>query len=116
LPNFRGFFTMKNSTLKRPVRRRLSSAIGLAVLVSFGGGAFAQDSEGAEQRAAPDQQDSAPTTLDSVTVVGSRIKRAEIEGPAPVTVISRADIDREGFQNVADMLQTLSQNTSSSFT
>lgn len=107
---------MKNSTLKRPVRRRLSSAIGLAVLVSFGGGAFAQDSEDAEQRPAQDQQDSAPTTLDSVTVVGSRIKRAEIEGPAPVTVISRADIDREGFQNVADMLQTLSQNTSSSFT
>ncbi|MET0130453.1 MAG: TonB-dependent receptor [Stenotrophomonas chelatiphaga] len=56
------------------------------------------------------------TTLDRVSVVGSRIKRTDVEGPAPVTVISRAEIDREGFQTVGDMLQTLTQNTTSSFT
>ncbi|MCD9029957.1 TonB-dependent receptor [Luteimonas sp. BDR2-5] len=55
-------------------------------------------------------------TLDTVTVVGSRIKRAEIEGPAPVTVFTRADIDREGFQTVGDMLQTLNQQSTANFT
>ena len=45
-----------------------------------------------------------------------RIKRAEIEGPTVVTVITRQDIDREGFQSVADMLQSLSQNATTSYT
>ena len=101
---------------KRPARGQLSAAITLAMLVTIGGKSYAQSSE-AEQTVPPSQTtQSGATNLDAVTVVGSRIKRAEIEGPAPVTVISREDIDREGFQNVADMLQTLSQNTSSSFT
>ena len=54
--------------------------------------------------------------LDEIVVVGSRIKRAEVEGPAPVTVITREDIDREGFQTVGDALQSLNQNTTASFT
>jgi iron complex outermembrane recepter protein len=66
---------------------------------------------------APAPTDSDATReLDRITVTGSRIKRAEVEGPAPVTVITREEMDREGFQTVADVLQTLSQNTSSSFT
>ena len=31
-------------------------------------------------------------------------------------MITREDIDREGFQSVADMLQTLSQNATTSYT
>jgi outer membrane receptor protein involved in Fe transport len=54
--------------------------------------------------------------LEKVTVVGSMIERATIEGPAPVTVITREDIDREGYQTVGDMLQAISQNTTGSFT
>jgi len=56
------------------------------------------------------------TEIDRVSVVGSRIKRAQVEGPAPVIVITREQINREGFQTVGDALQTLSQNTASSFT
>jgi iron complex outermembrane receptor protein len=81
--------------------------------VPFAGVALAQD---AATQTQPQPSSSQPTDIDKVTVVGSRIKRAEIEGPAPVTVITRADIDREGFQTVGDMLQTLTQNTNSSFT
>ena len=32
-------------------------------------------------------------TLDRIEVTGSRIKRAEVEGPSPVTVITRQDLD-----------------------
>ncbi|WP_196778679.1 TonB-dependent receptor domain-containing protein [Cognatilysobacter tabacisoli] len=94
-------------------RSRLSSALFAAMVVPFAGVALAQD---AATQTQPQPSSSQPTDIDKVTVVGSRIKRAEIEGPAPVTVITRADIDREGFQTVGDMLQTLTQNTNSSFT
>ena len=90
---------------------RLSAALFAALIMPVAGAAFAQDA-GAQQ----DQATSETKTLDKITVVGSRIKRSEIEGPAPVVIITRADIDREGFQSVGDMLQTLNQNTTSSFT
>jgi len=54
--------------------------------------------------------------LAEVVVTGSRIKRAVTEGASPVVVLTNEDIAKEGFQTVADALQTLSQNTTSSFT
>lgn len=104
---------MKNDAVFR--RSRLAQAMALALTLPFAASALAQstpsDDEDQDQ-----QQTSATRQLESITVVGSRIKRAEIEGPAPVTVISREEIDREGFQTIGDVLQTLSQNTASSFT
>lgn len=44
-------------------------------------------------------------TLDRIEVTGSRIKRAEVEGPSPITVISREDIDVSGELSVADFLR-----------
>ena len=87
------------------------TAAQLAALVVPAAPTFAQDaSENQDQtESATTQSPAEATNLDKVTVVGSRIKRAEIEGPAPVTVITRADIDREGFQTVGDMLQTLTR-------
>jgi len=97
-----------------PRRSRLSAALLTAILLPATGLALAQDA-GDTDSAQPASTGEA-TNLDQVTVVGSRIKRTEIEGAAPVTVITRADIDRQGFQTVGDMLQTLTQNTTSSFT
>lgn len=94
----------------RALKRNHLCAALIAALVLPTTAAFAQDNSSSQS------SDSGTTNLDKVSVVGSRIKRAEIEGPAPVTVITRADIEREGFNTVADMLQTLTQNTSASFT
>ena len=44
-------------------------------------------------------------TLDVVQVTGSRLKRAEIEGAAPVTVINREQIDLAGDVSVADLMR-----------
>ena len=55
-------------------------------------------------------------TLDRVEVTGSRIKRAEIEGALPVTVISRADIDVSGKVSVAELLQSSTFNSFGSVT
>lgn len=96
----------------RPRLNTLSTAVAGAMLLAVAAPSFAQDAE--EQTTSTN---SAPASLlDTVTVVGSRIKRAEIEGPAPVTIITRADIDREGFQTVGDMLQSLTQQSTANFT
>lgn len=98
-------------------RSRLTRALLAALIVPVAGVAFAQDSnQDAEDAPQSAQSGQSQEELDRVTVVGSRISRTEIEGPAPVTVITRDDIEREGFQTVGDMLQTLTQNTTASFT
>lgn len=99
-----------------PKRSRLTAALLTSLMLPAGLAAAQEPQQDNDAAPAVAQSGSSATNLDRVSVVGSRIKRAEIEGPAPVTVITRADIDREGFQTVGDMLQTLSQNTSSSFT
>lgn len=97
---------MQNSKASQFKRSALSSALLAAIVIP--GAAFAQEQ--------PKVNAEGATNLDRVSVVGSRIKRVDVEGPAPVVVITRDDIDREGFQTVGDMLQTLTQNTTGSFT
>ncbi len=53
---------------------------------------------------------SQPQQLDTVQVTGSRIPRAQVEGPAPVTVVTAEDIKSAGFTSVPDVLRGLSQN------
>ncbi len=82
-------------------RNRLSAAVTGVLLLSAGSAALAQESA--------DTSKAAATTLDTITVTGSRIKRSEIEGPAPVTVITATQIEKEGFSTVFEALRTLSQ-------
>ncbi|MGX9720763.1 TonB-dependent receptor plug domain-containing protein [Stenotrophomonas acidaminiphila] len=72
---------------------KLRDAVVLALMASAGttGAAFAQDS--------------APTSLDRIEVTGSRIKRTDVEGPNPVTVISRVEMEAAGEISVADFLR-----------
>jgi outer membrane receptor protein involved in Fe transport len=51
------------------------------------------------------------TTLDNVVVTGSRIRRSEVEGPAPVTIISSEQIRKEGFTTVYEALGSLTEVT-----
>jgi len=68
----------------------------------------------AQSDAADDTQQTKPKPakqLEQVTVTGSRIPRAEVEGPSPVTVITAKDIDAHGFRNAFDAISAISQNT-----
>ncbi|MDC8760424.1 TonB-dependent receptor plug domain-containing protein [Janthinobacterium fluminis] len=47
----------------------------------------------------------------SVVVTGSRIVRAALEGPSPVTVITGEEITRQGYKNVFDALNNQVQNS-----
>jgi len=53
------------------------------------------------------QDSPAPTTLDRIEITGSRIRQVDLETAQPVLTISRADIERQGFNSVADILQNL---------
>jgi iron complex outermembrane receptor protein len=62
--------------------------------------------QAAAQDPAPDTSDPA-TTLDAVTVTGTRIKKAEIEGQVPIHTVTREDIDRTGLTSLGDIVQEL---------
>ncbi|MET0327971.1 MAG: TonB-dependent receptor [Luteimonas sp.] len=81
-----------------PVLRCLSAALLLALAMPVTVRA---------QSAADDRV----STLDQVQVTGSRIARTEIEGPAPVTVITAEEIRKQGFSTVWESLGTLTQFT-----
>ncbi|MGV8961192.1 MAG: TonB-dependent receptor plug domain-containing protein [Stenotrophomonas sp.] len=48
--------------------------------------------------------------LDAVQVTGSRIPRAQVEGPAPITVVTAEEIKSSGFTSVPDVLRAMTQN------
>ena len=55
----------------------------------------------------PSPAGTAPTTLDRIEVTGSRIRQVDVETTAPMLVISREDIQKQGFSSVADILQNI---------
>lgn len=71
----------------------------LVGLMSFN--AMAQDADENDEEEAK--------KLEKVVITGSRIARTEIEGPSPVVVITREQIDRQGFTTVEGVLKSLSQ-------
>ena len=91
-------------------RSRLSAALIAALLLPAAGTVLAQEATEDETEQAADED---TTELDRVVVTGSRIGRAEIEGPAPVTVITAEDLEVQVFSTVYDALNTLTQFTGS---
>jgi outer membrane receptor protein involved in Fe transport len=65
--------------------------------------------------AAPAQSnaDAPVTDMDTVQVTGSRIPRAQVEGPAPITMVTSEQIQAAGLTSVPDVLRSLSQNSGS---
>ncbi len=48
------------------------------------------------------------TELERIEVTGSRIRTVEVATPAPVLSITRDEIEKQGFQSVADIVQNVS--------
>ena len=82
------------------------------------GHAFSGDTSGATAAGLQEDEDSpggagevARHVLQEIVVTGSRIKREQIEGPAPVTVITSEEMARQGFTTAYEALATLTQQT-----
>jgi iron complex outermembrane recepter protein len=87
--------THRHTAMQRGI---LPVSIALALAPAFAG---AQDAP-----AAADAEKT--TTLDRIEVTGSRIRQASLETAQPVISLSRADIQKQGFTSVADIVQNLS--------
>ena len=83
--------------MKQIRRKKLSSALiqALGAGVALSVAATAADAQQTAQR------------TEKIEVTGSNIKRVDQEGPSPVTVIRREDIQRSAGQNLVDVLNTL---------
>lgn len=66
-----------------------------------------------EKPASANARDKGVQELEEIVVTGSHIRRTEIEGPSPVLVINREDLDRSGRSTVGDVLGQLPQNFAS---
>ncbi|MFC5576971.1 TonB-dependent receptor [Lysobacter niabensis] len=81
--------------------KTLAKAIQLSLLLSLPVVAAAQDQPAP---AAPEQR---ATTLDTVTVTGSRIKQANLVTAQPVFILDRQKLEKTGVQTVGEVLQQL---------
>ncbi len=90
--------TLQTTKLRQAITFALAAGV---TTIGATGAAFAQ------QPVAPANQPDA-TTLDRIQVTGSRIRQVDLETQQPVTFITREDIDKQGFQSVADILQNIS--------
>ena len=81
------------------MNRQLAAAISSILAIS----AYSSVA-GAQQDATPDPA-AAPAQLEPVIVTGSWIPQIQQENASPVVAITAEDIDRQGFQNVAELLR-----------
>jgi len=73
-----------------PTLARCTALVGSALL-SFAAGAQAQDAQ----------------KLERVEVTGSAIKRSQVEGPVPVQVVTRKDIERTGASTINELMKSI---------
>ena len=68
---------------------------------------------GTAQQPPASAADSPVTDLDTVQVTGSRIPRAQVEGPSPITVVTAEQISAQGFTNMPEVMRSMTQNNGS---
>ena len=61
--------------------------------------------ETAEEASSPSASPFAQENVEKIKVTGSRIKRIDMEGPSPVTIFSKEDLENSGYNSVADFLR-----------
>ncbi|GAA4358740.1 TonB-dependent receptor [Kangiella marina] len=87
--------------------------IAKAVKVALYSGFAASLAVGAPATFAAEEEEGAEA--EKIVVTGSRLKRTDVEGALPVTVIDREQIDLSGDVSVADLLRNTTFNSFGSF-
>jgi outer membrane receptor protein involved in Fe transport len=100
---------MKLGVTKLSSAVRLALSLGTLVAVGASGAAFAQDTSGQAAPATGAQNNT--TTLKTVTVTGSLIRRVDLETSNPVVTIDRAAIEATGKVTLGDLVQQLPSMT-----
>ncbi|WP_300381463.1 TonB-dependent receptor [Henriciella sp.] len=91
-------------------RRRLAFGVSSIVMATAMASpvAFAQDAEPEVVEASgPAEEEDELTTLEAVSVTGSRLTRSNFESPSPLTVIGEQELEANAPANVADFVNQL---------
>ena len=109
---------VKGELTPRAALDRMLEGTGLVVVQDEKSGALAirrdstpnvESRPGNVQAAKAQKTDSGALELDTYTVLGSRIRRAESDGPSPVLSYNEADIRSTGAFTLSDFLRTIPQ-------
>ena len=90
----------ERNLVRDSVRRVLTASLASSLVVGTSMRVLAQDDIAVQEK---------------VTVTGSRIKRVDIEGPSPISVISREEIDASGKIAVSEVIRASTFNSFGSF-
>jgi outer membrane receptor protein involved in Fe transport len=82
-------------------RNPIARAVRVALLAGISAPVFSLPVAYAEEAEAEDEN--------KITVTGSRLKKADIEGAAPITVITAEDIEANGFTTAFEALSSIPQ-------
>ncbi len=89
--------------MNKPLFAAVSAAARFGLIAVFGAGLLAaQEAKKTEEKKKEEAQ-----TLEKFEVTGSRIKQVDMEGPSPIKVINRADIEASGRTNLTDLLRDM---------
>ena len=80
----------------------VAQAVKTVMLTGVFGGVFFTGASSAQDNTAESNE---AGKVERIEVTGSRIKRTDMEGVAPVTVISAEEIEKSGFTSVEEILQ-----------
>ncbi len=88
---------------------RYSLAAGLTLGLSTS--AMAQDEAPAATAEAPAAEEAKgeEEKVETLYVTGSRLKRLDLDTPAPVTIVTKQQIEASGLVNIGEVLQQLPQ-------
>jgi len=92
--------TIKSNTLRDAIN--IALCVGASTMMGMGT-AFAQDAT----PPAPAATDAKAKNLDTITVIGSRVRRVETETASPVVVVDRAAIERSGKMTIGEIVNEL---------
>ena len=94
--------------MKQTLTTAANAALRLTTASLFGAGLLVAQTS-VKPVAGTETTDSStkPVKLEKFEVTGSNIKRVDIEGPSPIKVISRQEIDATGRTNLTDLLREL---------
>ena len=80
--------------------------LGFLLIPFLAGGQSAESQKvSSETLMNPAETEGSSGTYEKLEIIGSRIKRINVEGASPVFTLDRDDLDRTGFNNVGDVLR-----------
>ena len=95
--------------MNKPLLTAASAAARFGLLAILGSGAFAATPPA--PATATEARKEETQKLEKFEVTGSRIKRLDLETPAPVQTYTITDIENKGYVNIGDFIQSLPFNS-----